>query len=79
MAICDMIKNPDVAFEDIMLRHAMTGSNYLPYADPESDIAGAYAKRAKRIRQVYDYLQEMNGHYTAFWSEWIADREAGTP
>ena len=79
MAICDMIKNPDVSFEDIMLRHAMTGSNYLPYADPDSDIAEVYAKRAKRIRQVYDYLQEMNGHYTIPWSEWIADRETGTP
>ena len=79
MAICDMIKNPDVSFEDIMLRHAMTGSNYLPYADPESDIAEVYAKRAKRIRQVYDYLKEMNGNYTTPWSEWIADREAGIP
>ena len=71
MAIYDMMKNPDVAFEDIMLRHAMTGSNYLPYADPESDIAEVYAKRAKRIRQVYDYLQEMGGNYTMTWSEWL--------
>ncbi len=77
MAIYDMIKNPDVPFEDIMLRHAMTGSNYLPYDDPESDIAEVYAKRAKRIRQVYDYLQEMNGNYTTPWSVWIADRDAG--
>lgn len=77
MAIYDMMKNPDVAFEDIMLRHAMTGSNYLPYADPESDIAEVYAKRANRIRQVYDYLQEMNGSYTTPWSEWIANLEAG--
>ena len=77
MAIYDMMKNPDVAFEDIMLRHAMTGSNYLPYADPESDIAEVYAKRAKRIRQVYDYLQEMNGDYTTPWSEWVANLEEG--
>ena len=76
MAIYDMMKNPDVPFEDIMLRHAMTGSNYLPYADPESDIADVYALRAKRIRQVYDYLQEMGGSYTTRWSEWIADRES---
>lgn len=75
MAIYDMIKNPDVSFEDIMLRHAMTGSNYLPYADPESDIADVYAKRAERIRQVYDYLQEMGGNYTVPWSEWITGRE----
>ena len=78
MAIYDMIKNPDVAFEDIMLRHAMTGSNYLPYADPESDIADVYAKRAKRIRQVYDYLQEMGGNYTMTWSEWLGKQTEET-
>lgn len=77
MEIYDMIKNPDVPFEDIMLRHAMTGGNYIPYADPESDIAEVYALRAKRIRQVYEYLQEMNGHYTTPWSEWIANKDAG--
>ena len=75
MAIYDMMKNPDVPFEDIMLRHAMTGSNYLPYADPESDIAEVYELRAKRIRQVYEYLQEMDGNYTIPWSEWIANKE----
>ena len=72
MAIYDMIKNPEVAFEDIMLRHAMTGSNYLPYADPESEIAEVYALRAKRIRQVYDYLHETDVDYTIPWSEWVA-------
>ena len=77
MAIYDMMKNPDVPFEDIMLRHAMTGSNYLPYADPESDIADVYARRAKRIRQVYDYLQETGGNDSMPWSEWIADKETG--
>ena len=77
MEIYDMIKNPDVSFEDIMLRHAMTGSSYIPYADPESDIADVYAKRAKRIRQIYDYLQEMGADSTIPWSEWIANKEAG--
>ncbi len=82
MAIYDMMKNPDVPFEDIMLRHAMTGSSYFPYADPESDIADVYAKRAERIRQVYEYLQEMGSNDTMCWSEWIANREtdlSGTP
>jgi hypothetical protein len=77
MAIYDMMQNPDVAFEDVLLRQAMTGGSYLPYADPESDIAEVYAKRTKRIRQIYDYLQEMNGSYTTPWSEWIANQEAG--
>ena len=76
MEIYDMMKNPDVSFEDIMLRHAMTGSSYIPYADPKSDIADVYMLRAKRIRQVYAYLQEMNGNYTMSWSEWLSGKEA---
>ena len=76
MAIYDMMKNPDVAFEDIMLRHAMTGSSYFPYVDESSDIADVYALRAKRIRQVYDYIQEMDGNYTVPWSQWIAQKES---
>ena len=60
-----------------MLRHALTGSSYIPYADPESEIADVYAKRAKRIRQIYDYLQEMGADSTIPWSEWIANKEAG--
>ena len=75
MAIYDMMKNPDVSFEDIMLRHAMTGSSYFPYVDKSSDIADVYAFRAKRIRQIYDYLQEMNGNYTTSWSEWIKEED----
>ena len=77
MEIYDMMMNPDVPFEDIMLRHAMTGSNYIPYADPQSDIADVYIRRAERIRQVYDYLQEMGPEYTVPWSEWVANRDAG--
>ena len=76
MAIYDMMKNPDVTFEDIMLRHAMTGSSYFPYVDESSDIADVYAFRAKRIRQVYDYIQEMDGEYTIPWSEWISQKES---
>ena len=76
MAIYDMMKNPDVAFEDIMLRHAMTGSSYFPYADESSDIADVYEFRAKRIRQVYDYIQEMDGNYTVPWSQWIAEKDS---
>ena len=76
MAIYDMMKNPDVSFEDIMLRHAMTGSSYFPYVDESSDIADVYVFRAKRIRQIYDYIQEMNGNYTVQWSEWVARKDS---
>ena len=76
MAIYDMMKNPDVPFEDIMLRHAMTGSSYFPYVDESSDLVDVYALRAKRILQVYDYIHEMNGEYSTPWTEWIAQKEA---
>ena len=76
MAIYDMIRNPDVSFEDIMLRHAMTGSSYFPYVNEKSELADVYAMRARRIRQVYDYLQERNsGKTDAVWSEWLAEND----
>ena len=78
MAIYDMMKNPEVSFEDIMLRHAMTGSSYFPYADPDSEIADVYALRARRIRQVYDYLHEKDVSRMIPWSEWIAEKETAT-
>ena len=59
-----------------MLRHAMTGSSYFPYVDESSDIADVYIFRAKRIRQIYDYIQEMNGNYTVQWSEWVARKDS---
>ena len=74
MAIYDMVRNPDVPFEDIMLRHAMTGSSYFPYADPKSEIADVYALRAKRILQVYEYLHRDPAD-VATWTKWLA-REA---
>ncbi len=76
MAIYDMMKNPDVSFKDIMLRHAMTGSSYFPYVDESSDMADVYTFRAKRIRQIYDYIQEMDGKYTVPWSEWISRNDS---
>ena len=74
MAIYDMIRNPDVSFEDIMLRQSMTGSSYFPFADPTSEIADVYALRAKRILQVYEYLHRDPAD-GASWTEWLA-REA---
>ena len=72
MAIYDMIQNPEVSFEDIMLRHAMTGSSYFPYVNAGSDIAEVYALRAKRIRQVYDYLHD--GEAGTTWSAWLSGK-----
>ena len=76
MAIYDMMRNPEISFDDIMLRHAMTGSSYFPYADPASDIVDVYALRAQRIRQVYDYLHSRpDGEARLPWCEWLAQAE----
>ena len=76
MAIYDMIRNPEVSFEDIMLRHAMTGSSYFPYADPKSELRDVYALRARRVRQIYDYLHTDWGSETRMpWSAWVARNE----
>ena len=73
MAIYDMIRNPDVSFEDIMLRQAMTGSSYFPYVDRESELAEVYALRARRIRQIYDYLHSDRSNDAGMtWSEWVS-------
>lgn len=74
MAMYDMIKNPDVSFEDIVLRHAMTGSSYFPYVDETSELADVYALRARRVRQVYDYLHGEDAGTP--WDVWIRSAEA---
>ena len=75
MAVYDMMKNPGVSFEDIALRHAMTGSSYLPYVDVSSEMADVYARRAEGFRLIYDYIQEnRESGYAASWSEWLASR-----
>ena len=75
MAIYDMMKNPGVSFEDIVLRQAMTGSSYFPYVNAGSELAEVYAMRAKRIRQVYDYLHEnWDSSPRIPWTDWIAGR-----
>ena len=73
MAIYDMIRNPDVSFEEIMLRQAMMGSSYFPYVDRESELAEVYALRARRIRQIYDYLHSDRSNDAGMtWSEWVS-------
>ena len=73
MAIYDMIRNPGISFEDVMLRQAMTGSSYLPNVDEQSEIADVYVLRAQRIRQVYDYLHSEEGDGMGIsWIEWLS-------
>ena len=78
MSIYDMIKNPDVSFEDIMLRQAMTGSSYFPYVNEASALADVYALRARRIRQIYDYLHGNQGdEVNTSWCEYVSHQDEG--
>ena len=74
MCICDMMKNPDVPLEDIVLRQAMTGSSYLLYPGiPGEKKREKYRTKSENIRLVYEYIQENRGSdYKVTWSEWLS-------
>ena len=71
MTIYDMMKNPDVAVEDILLRQAMTGSgNLYDRSKPES--THAQKERCVMARVIYNYIQENHDTgYAVKWSEWL--------
>ncbi|MCR5203565.1 MAG: metallophosphoesterase [Lachnospiraceae bacterium] len=77
MCIYDMMKNPDVSLEDIVIRQAMTGSAYLFYTEQSNSYkALKYAERNKMVRLFYEYVQENHiGNYEVSWSEWLKSRE----
>ena len=74
MCIYDMMKNPDVPLEDIVLRQAMTGSSYLLYPGvPGTKKQEKYRKKSENIRLVYEYIQEnRDSDYEVTWSEWLS-------
>ena len=74
MCIYDMMKNPGVPLEDIVLRQAMTGSSYLLYPGiPGEKKQEKYRKKSDNIRLVYEYIQEnRDSNYEVTWSEWLS-------
>ena len=74
MCIYDMMKNPDVPLEDIVLRQAMTGSSYLLYPGISGEKKQEkYRKKSENIRLVYEYIQEnRDSDYEVTWSEWLS-------
>ena len=78
MAVYDMMKNPDVPLEDIVLRQAMTGGRYLLWerSSDSTDSTHHHSdldSTAQRTRQVYQYIQEnRDSDYAVSWSEWLA-------
>ena len=74
MCIYDMMKNPGVPLEDIVIRQAMTGSSYLLFPGiPGQKKQEKYRKKSENIRLVYEYIQEnRDSNYEVTWSEWLS-------
>ena len=71
MTIYDMMKNPGVAVDDILLRQAMTGSGNL-YDKSSEDSSFSQKERCVLARAVYAYIQESyKKDYIEKWSTWL--------
>ena len=73
MSIYDMMKNPDVTVEDVVLRQAMAGGKYLLYSDGSTvEDLRRHTEKARNIRLMYEYIQENRaGNYEIPWSVWL--------
>ena len=72
MCIYDMMKNPDVSLEDIVLRQAMTGSEYLLRSSGAA--LSIEEDKSKMIRLAYQYIQENRStNYGMRWSDWLPE------
>ncbi|MDO4741297.1 MAG: hypothetical protein Q4A66_11555 [Eubacteriales bacterium] len=78
LALYDKMKNPDVDTQDILYRHAMTGSNYPLYLGSEGSYkAPLYAEKAEMMPMLMQYVEENHeGGYAVSWSEWLAEQDA---
>ena len=73
MMIYDMMRNPDVSMEDIVVRQTLLGGSYPLYTE-DSDYYKVphYKMKAKMTPLIYQYIQE--NHKTGYqvpWSQWI--------
>lgn len=76
MMIYDMMRNPDVAMEDILIRQTMLGGNYPLYTEKsDSYKVPLYEEKARMTPLFYAYVQEAYADGLAvFWSDWLANR-----
>ena len=81
MMIYDMMRNPDVAMEDIAIRQTMLGGSYPLYTeDSDSYKVPHYAEKAWMTPLFYAYVQQAHaGGFSVLWSDWLAAREAEDP
>lgn len=73
LLLYDKMKNPDLADQDILYRHAMTGSNYPLYlGSPDSYKVPMYAEKAEMTPLLLQYVEENHeSNYEVSWSEWL--------
>lgn len=78
MALYDKMKNPDIPAQDILYRHAMTGSNYPLYLGSEGSYKQPlYAEKSNMMPLLMQYVEENHAdNYTITWSEWIEQYNA---
>ena len=77
MVLYDMMHNPSLPLNDIVVRQYLLGSSNMLETKTGTGIDESYQERVKRVRQLYDYVQEMyDKDYSVTWSEWIAQKDA---
>ena len=80
MTLYDMMKSPDVAFEDIIYRQAVLGANYPLYEPTEDEVPEVdkfkiplYREKTELTPLLYQYVQEnCKTGYAVSWSKWLA-------
>ena len=76
MMIYDMMKNPGLPMEDIVVRQTMSGASYPLYTgDPDNFKAPLHEEKARMMPLFYEYVQEQQaGNYAVSWSRWLSER-----
>ena len=77
MCLYDMMKNPDVPYEDILARQTMLGSHYPISSNPKSE---SDKEKNRLMPLLYQYVQENHAtNYAVSWSQWLYWRDHPTP
>ena len=81
MTLYDMMINPDVPMEDIVVRQTLLGGSYSLYTgDYDSYKAPYYEEKARMTPMFYAYVQDQHeSNYEIPWSAWLEEQEALLP
>ena len=73
MMIYDMMKNPDLPLNDIVVRQTMLGGGYPFYVEKTETKKLAYHKeKAKMTPIIYEYIRDQHeNNYEVSWSQWL--------